>query len=158
MFSRTKIKLSDILRGCLMILVVVRRHFFLFLSQIYSCPIQIHSRWIQILQRQQRSKNPFSYTDDDRRKNTFRRYVFYLKVLYVPILPMNCLKPWWFLNPGLHGSYQSTLKIPYVMTLRLISSSLADFAQQGSTPSSSKSSPVANNLRWLYCVLMGLAT
>ncbi len=35
------------------------------------------------------------------------------------------------------------------MTLPLISSSLVDFAQQGSTPSSSKSSPVANNLRWL---------
>ncbi len=76
MFSRAKIKLSDILWGCLMILDIVRRLFFLFLSQICSRPIQIHSRWIQLSQRQQRSKKPFSYTDDDRRKNTFQRYVF----------------------------------------------------------------------------------
>ncbi len=58
--------------------------FFLFLSQICSGPIQIHSHWIQILQRQQQSKNPFSYTDKDRRKNTFKKYVFfmYLNVAY----------------------------------------------------------------------------
>jgi hypothetical protein len=90
MFSRTKIKLSDILQRCLRILVIVRRWFFLFLSQICSRPIQIHSCWIQISQRQQRSKNPFSYTDDDRRKNTFQRYVFYVSWI-CPILHMNCL-------------------------------------------------------------------
>ncbi len=51
---------------------------FLSLS-IYSRLIQIHSRWIQILQRQQRSKTPFSYTDEDRRKNTCKKYVFYIR-------------------------------------------------------------------------------
>ncbi len=81
-----------------MILVVVRRYFFLFLSQICSPPIQIHSRWIQISQRQQRSKNPFSYTDDNRRKNTFRRYVFYLKVCsnFAYELPKGFpMQSWW---------------------------------------------------------------
>ncbi len=59
---------------------------FLFLSQICSRPIQIHSRWIQISQRQQQSKNPFSYTDDDRHKNTFQRYFFYVSWMCL-ILP-----------------------------------------------------------------------
>jgi hypothetical protein len=76
MSSRTKIIFFVILWCYLGILVVVRMYLFLFISQIYSRPIQIHFWWIHILHRQQWSKNPFSYTDEDRRKNTFKRYVF----------------------------------------------------------------------------------
>ena len=63
---------------------VIFRRLFLFLSQICSHPIQIYSRWIQISQRQQRSKHPYSYTDKDRHKNTFSQVMFF-KYLCLPM-------------------------------------------------------------------------
>ncbi len=78
---------SEILWCYLRDIVTFRRLLFLFLSQIYSCPIQINFQWIQILQRQQWSKTPFSYTDEDRHKNTCKKYVFCISG-NLPTLPI----------------------------------------------------------------------
>ncbi len=82
MFSHTKIlsfrnivtlpKYYDSIQGSS---VISRRYLVIFLSQFYSRPIQIHSRLNSNITDTQRSKNPFSHTDEDRRKKT---YVFYV--------------------------------------------------------------------------------
>jgi hypothetical protein len=58
------------------------------LSQICSCPIQIDSRWIQISQRQQQSKNQFLYTDE-RQTQEYIHKVCFLCIyvcLYEPLM------------------------------------------------------------------------
>ncbi len=167
MFSRTKMKHSNILRGCLMILVIVRRYFFLFLSQICSRPMQIHSRWIQISQRQQRSKNPFSYTDDNRRKNTFRRYIFYISNFAY----MNCLiylgvstyvvffAPFFFLLPLVLDAYVKT--ILGSLSSPLASRKFSNKHQNSSPNIKSKSSGLVNVFLplvhwWWWCCCLFL--